>query len=107
RERVRSCMHAFEGAGVRLAAIDVAEIAQRNLAACYEQPERGLAFLSFDDRGGLLTFTRNGELHALRHLDVGARALGALGSAAPRELLIERLDRKSTRLNSSHLVISY
>src|SRR5664279_1833700 len=91
RERVRACMHAFDGAGVKLAAIDVAESAQRNLAALYEQPDRGLAFLAFYDHGGLLTFTRNGELHALRHLDVGARALGPHGSAAPRELLIERL----------------
>lgn len=91
RERVRARMHAFDEAGVKLTAIDVAEIAQRNLAALYEEPDRGLAFLAFDERGGLLTFTRNGELYALRHLDVSARALGSHGSAAPRQLLIERV----------------
>jgi MSHA biogenesis protein MshI len=91
RERVRARMQAFESAGVRLAAIDVAEIAQRNLAALYEQPDRGLAFLSFDEQRGLLTFTRNGELYALRYIDVGARALGAGGAAASRPHLIERV----------------
>ncbi len=91
RERVRARMQAFESAGVALAAIDVAEIAQRNLAALYEQPGRGLAFLSFDEQRGLLTFTRNGELYALRYIDVGARALGADGAASSRPHLIERI----------------
>jgi MSHA biogenesis protein MshI len=91
RERVRARMRAFESAGVRLAAIDVAEVAQRNLGALYEQPDRGLAFLSFDDQRGLLTFTRNGELYALRYIDVGARALGADSAAATREALRERI----------------
>jgi MSHA biogenesis protein MshI len=76
---------------VRLAAIDVAEVAQRNLAALYEQPDRGLAFLSFDEQRGLLTFTRNGELYALRYIDVGARALAASGDAASHQALRERI----------------
>ena len=91
RERVRACMQAFAGAGLKLAAIDVAEIAQRNLAALYEQPDRGLAFLAFGEHGGLLTFTRNGELYALRHLDVGVRALDPDGAAAPRQQLLDRV----------------
>jgi MSHA biogenesis protein MshI len=91
RERVRARMQAFEGAGLRLAAIDVAEVAQRNLGALYEQPDRGLAFLSFDEQRGLLTFTRNGELYALRYIDIGARALGAESPAAARASLIERI----------------
>jgi MSHA biogenesis protein MshI len=91
RERVRARMQAFQSAGVRLAAIDVAEVAQRNLAALYEQPDRGLAFLSFDQQRGLLTFTRNGELYALRYIDVGARALAASGDAASQQALRERI----------------
>ncbi|MEO8310575.1 MAG: agglutinin biogenesis protein MshI [Caldimonas sp.] len=91
RDRVRACMRAFDDAGIRLAAIDVAEVAQRNVAALYEQPDRGLAFLAFGEHGGLLTFTRNGELHALRHLDVGARALGPDGAAGPRQQLLDRV----------------
>jgi MSHA biogenesis protein MshI len=84
-------MQAFEQAGVRLAAIDVAEVAQRNLGALYEQDERGLAFLAFDDQRGLLTFTRNGELYALRHIDVGARALDVAQPHAARQPLYERI----------------
>ena len=91
RERVRAHMQAFQSAGVRLAAIDVAEVAQRNLAALYEQPDRGLAFLSFDEQRGLLTFTRNGELYALRYIDVGARALAASGDAVSHQVLRERI----------------
>jgi MSHA biogenesis protein MshI len=91
KERVRARMRAFEGAGVRLAAIDVAEVAQRNLGALYEQPDRGLAFLSFDEQRGLLTFTRNGELYALRYLDIGTRALASDGPAAARQALRERI----------------
>src|SRR2546426_5963773 len=36
-----------------------------------------------------------------------ARRRGAVNSSLPAELLARLLDRKSTRLNSSHLVISY
>jgi MSHA biogenesis protein MshI len=91
RERVRARMQAFESAGVKLAAIDVAEVAQRNLGALYEQPDRGLAFLAFDEQRGLLTFTRNGELYALRHIEVGTRALAGDSPAAPRQSLLERI----------------
>jgi len=89
RERVRQRMQAFASAGVPLTTIDVVEVAQRNLAALYEQADRGLAFLSFDEQRGLLTFTRNGELYALRYLDVGARALAAGGDS--RAHVIERV----------------
>ncbi len=91
RDRVRARMRAFERAGVRLTAIDVAEIAQRNLGALYEQDDRGLAFLALDENRGLLTFTRKGELYALRHLEFGARALTEDSAKAPRHLVFERL----------------
>ena len=51
-----------EQAGVAVDAIDIPELAQRNLAALLETPDRPLALLSLTARGGLLTVTRNGEL---------------------------------------------
>ena len=91
RDRVGARVQAFQRSGVPLKVVDIAETAQRNLATLYEQPDRALAFLSFTDRGGLLTFTRNGELYALRHIDVGASALADSAPAETRQLQFERI----------------
>src|SRR5256885_13111620 len=45
--------------------------------------------------------------HALDAREVADRPLGGLLLVEPIHLTLEREDRKSTRLNSSHLVISY
>ena len=89
RERVASRMDAFHRSGVPLKVIDIAEAAQRNLAALFEQPDRALAFLSFDAGGGLLTVTRNGELYSVRHIDVTTAALAETGAA--RDHVFERI----------------
>src|SRR5438067_7603301 len=66
--------------------------AQRNISALLEPEGRGVAMLSFDADGGLLTVTFKAELYLARRIDVTLEQL---------------LDRKSTRLNSSHVSISY
>lgn len=60
----------FEKANVNLSVIDIPEMAQRNIAALYETEGRGLALLAFDERGGLLTFTCDGELYLSRRLEI-------------------------------------
>lgn len=60
----------FEQAKIPLSVIDIPEMAQRNIAALFEQPGRALGLLSFDETGGLLTFTRDGELHLMRRMDI-------------------------------------
>jgi MSHA biogenesis protein MshI len=60
----------FNEAKIPLAVIDIPEMAQRNIAALLEPEGRGLALLSFDDEGGLLTVTFNGELYLSRRVDV-------------------------------------
>lgn len=75
----------FHNAGVNLKAIDIPELAQRNLARFCEQENRALAFLSFDETGGLLTFTANGELFMVRRIDITLTAL-----------LTDDMDRRST-----------
>jgi MSHA biogenesis protein MshI len=57
-------------ADVNLKAIDVQVTAQRNIAAMLEEPSRGLAMLSFNHAGGLLTFTAGGELYHARFIEV-------------------------------------
>ncbi len=91
RDRVGARVQAFQRSRVPLKVIDVAETAQRNLAALFEQGDRGLAFLSFTDKGGLLTFTCRGELYASRRIDVAASALADDAPADVREQRFERI----------------
>jgi MSHA biogenesis protein MshI len=98
RDRVGARVQSFQRGKVPLKVIDVAETAQRNLAALFEQPDRGLAFLSFTERGGLLTFTRNGELYALRHIDVGA---ASLSDQAPAPARLQQFERIALELQRS------
>lgn len=60
----------YAEAKVPLAAIDIGEMAQRNISALLEPEGRGLAMLSFDAGGGLLTVTFKGELYLARRMDV-------------------------------------
>lgn len=68
----------FEKAKLRLSVIDIQETAQRNVAALFEQGEKALAILVFDELGGLLTFTAGGELYLARRIDI---TLGQLRDA--------------------------
>jgi MSHA biogenesis protein MshI len=60
----------FSDAGLGLRVIDIPEMAQRNISALFEPEGRGLALLSFDDQGGLLTLTFGAELYLARRLDI-------------------------------------
>ena len=60
----------FEQARIELEVIDIPEMAQRNIAALFEQEDRALGLLVFDDNGGLLTFTAGGELFLSRRIEI-------------------------------------
>ena len=60
----------FEQVKIPLSVIDIPEMAQRNISALLEPEGRGLALLSFDSTGGLLTITFAGELYLSRRFDV-------------------------------------
>lgn len=72
----------FEKAKMSLGVIDIPETAQRNVAALFEEEGRGLALLAFDDSGGMLTFTSDGELYLARRMEV---TLGQLQDADERQ----------------------
>lgn len=65
----------FDSANVPLEVIDIPEMAQRNIAARLEESGRGLGLISFNEDGGLLTVTYNGELYLARHIDLGWQQL--------------------------------
>lgn len=109
-------VQAFQKAKVPLAAIDLPEISQRNLAALFEDQGRGLATLIFDDDEGLLTFTIDGELLVVRHVELTALQLIA-ADADRRTMLFERItldvqrsldnfDRSYSTISLAHLLVA-
>lgn len=105
----------FQDAKIPLAAIDIPELAQRNVAALLEDENRGLALLAFSDAGGCLTFTYRGELYVSRHIDVGRQELAAASDAAgglyERVLLdvqrsLDNFDRNYSFISLTRLVVA-
>ncbi|OGS90372.1 MAG: agglutinin biogenesis protein MshI [Gallionellales bacterium GWA2_60_18] len=60
----------FEQARLNLEVVDIPEMALRNIAALFEQDDRALALLTFNDNGGLMVFTSGGELFLSRRMDI-------------------------------------
>lgn len=105
----------FQDAKVPLCAIDIPELAQRNVAALYEAENRGLAFLSFGQDGGRLTLTCGGELCFARHIDISTEALTTAsdepGGLYERVLLdiqrsLDNFDRNFSSVSLSRLVVA-
>jgi len=67
---IETCIKPFNDAGVPLEAIDIPDLAQRNIAALFEPEGRGVATLAFYADSGLLTFTCGGELYLLRRIEI-------------------------------------
>jgi MSHA biogenesis protein MshI len=74
-EFVQKLVNLFDQSRIPLEVIDIPEMAQRNVASLLEEPDRGLAMLSFGREGGLLTITYNGELYLARHIDIPVQQL--------------------------------
>lgn len=89
-QHLRERQTLFDDAGGDLQVIDVPEMAQRNISALVEPESRGVAMLSFDENGGLLTVTFAGELYLARRLDVRLSQLD-VDDAEKRVMLFERI----------------
>lgn len=87
---VQRVMNTFDGAGLELAAIDLPEMAHRNLANLFAEPGRGVAMLHVGEEGALLTFTYDGELYGARRIDVSDVQLRD-ADADRRASLVERI----------------
>ena len=83
-EVIQGCIGRFAAAHIPLSVIDIGETAQRNIAALFEPPGRGLAFLYVGAAHALLTINFAGELYLARRIDVTANQL-----AAPSESALE------------------
>jgi MSHA biogenesis protein MshI len=106
----------FEQTKIPLSVIDVPEMAQRNIAAMMEPEGRGLALLSFDTNGGLLTITFGGELYLARRLDVSLQQLEQADDSHINALLdritlelqrsFDHFDRQYRHITLAKLVLS-
>ncbi len=115
-QAVRTQAQLFEQAKIPLAAIDIPELAQRNVAVLFEEENRGLAFLRLDASGGQLTLTFRGELIALRRVEVSIEQLseddaGRCAQAMERLLLelqrsLDHFDRQYSYISISRLVVA-
>ncbi len=108
---VRAQVAAFESAKIILDAVDVPELAQRNVAALLEDENRGLAFLRIDENGMMLTLTFHGELVAVRRGEINALQLNGDDEeqrARVRERLVLELQRSLDNFDRqySHIPIS-
>lgn len=65
----------FEKAGLALNVIDIPEMAQRNIAALFEENAHALVLIVFNGEGGLLTVTAGGELYMSRRIEITAGQL--------------------------------
>ena len=81
----------FEAAKLDLAAIDIPELAQRNVAALLEDENRGLVLLRIDQGGLMLTLTWRGELVAVRRRDDRDILTANTGQSPDAEAVAERL----------------
>jgi MSHA biogenesis protein MshI len=95
-ELIKRRIELFERAHINLGVIDIPEMAQRNIAALYEQDGRALALLAFDGSGGLLTFSSDGELYLARRIEI---SIGQLQDANDtlRQQYFDRLELEMQR----------
>jgi MSHA biogenesis protein MshI len=84
----------FSGSGLEV--IDIPELAQRNIAAYLEQENRGLAMLSINCSGCLLTFTSGGELYHARRIDIDTQQMQSKESEQ-KSTVFERLSLEIQR----------
>jgi len=83
-------MALYHDVSVSLQAIDIPEMAVRNVAVLFEEENRGLAFLALIEGDSLLTITYRGELYLSRRIELSSTAL-AQADDGKRAQLLERL----------------
>lgn len=80
RERVQQLVNLLNYADLDIKAIDIPELALRNIAALLPEDEGGVALISLDRQQGLMTVTRQHALYFARRVDCGTeRLLSAAG----------------------------
>ncbi len=79
---VRERVELLDAAGLSIEAIDIAELALRNVAALLPEDAEGVALLHLHNDSGLVTLTRQGTLYLSRRIGAG----GGPARARPEDL---------------------
>lgn len=77
-DAIQTRIKQYEHAGIGLSVIDIPETAQRNIATLYEEPNRAIAALHFNEHGGLLTVNFRGELYLARRFEMSLAQVGTV-----------------------------
>lgn len=106
----------FESTQIALKVIDIPELAQRNIAALIAPAERGIALLTFDQGGSLLTIVFHGELYLARRLDISSAQLNVADTELQNNLFekitlelqrsFDHIDRQYNFVNLAKLVLA-
>lgn len=115
-QAVRARIAPFEGARIALDAVDIPELAQRNVAALLEDNNRGLVFLRIDETGLMLTLSFHGELIAVRRGEMNTHQLngadvGQRGHTKERLVLelqrsLDNFDRQYSHIPISKVILA-
>lgn len=84
--RIRERIDVIADAGFELVAIDIEELALRNLSALLPGDARGTCLLWFAADYGIIQITRGGELFLARRIEIGASQLVAAAQEGDPEL---------------------
>ncbi len=93
---VLAAVEPLNKSGYDLQAVDVPELAQRNVGALFEEENRALAFLSVGTEGLLLTLSFHGELYAYRRIEVQLAHLSS-ADAFRRQQALDRVALETQR----------
>lgn len=86
---VQEVVDTIEASGLRPQAVDVAELALRNLAARVPEQAGGVALIALGERRGLITVCQGDSLYLARNLEFGSRELLDDGELRYESLVLE------------------
>lgn len=73
--KIQENVENIEKTSLNLEAVDIPELAIRNVTALLDDDIRGVAFLYLSTNSGLITLTRQGALYLSRNIDVGTEQM--------------------------------
>ncbi|MDH5377069.1 MAG: pilus assembly protein PilM [Gammaproteobacteria bacterium] len=108
RESVSQVAEELFANGIELEAIDIVEMAQRNLASLLADQQEGVALLSINPGNCVITLSKEGDLYVTRKIEVNESSLKRVGLADAEleriSLEVQRsLDYYATNLKQTQL----
>jgi MSHA biogenesis protein MshI len=96
---VRNVIDLVLGSGLDLRAIDLTELAFRNLTTLLREDEEGLALMQLGRRRGLITVVKSSQLYLARSLEAGVGLLSAEPEAF-EDVVDKRFEGETDRFDS-------